>query len=258
MPAAPADRVLAQDLAKDLPLNGPDEFDLIEARPVIGNDELVDAGRDAWGAGALKARGDFARREAAISMVTVREYAHTLRPNWTAGSRVDFTETVYWNAGVKTDGFTGTATVSFNLSDSVTSFRVLADGFAKDGALGSDLIEIESVQPFSIEPKMPLQITSGDIIQLPVSFINGMSRELRGAEITANGTDGLRFTTIGNNSITLGAKERSRKFFQIEVGKFSGLATLMFDGRAGLIAIRSRESSMSSHWVSRTKPPREA
>src|SRR5262249_32637282 len=63
------------------------------------------------------------------NVLTVREYAHALRPNWSEGSRVDFTETVYWNAGVKTDASTGLATVSFNLSDSVTSFRVLADGF---------------------------------------------------------------------------------------------------------------------------------
>jgi uncharacterized protein len=32
---------------------------------------------------------------------TVREYAHALAPNWKEGSRSDFAETVYWNAGVR-------------------------------------------------------------------------------------------------------------------------------------------------------------
>src|SRR4029079_13145400 len=117
---------------------------------------------------ALRDRADFAINEVAPTMVTVREYAHTLRPNWTEAARADFTETVYWNAGVKTDASTGTATVSFNLSDSVTSFRVLADAFSQDGTIGSGTSEIESAQPFSIEPKIPLQVTSGDIIQLPI------------------------------------------------------------------------------------------
>src|SRR5262249_36361278 len=53
------------------------------------------------------------------NIVSVREYAHTLLPNWTEGSRTDFAETVYWNAGIKTDA-KGIANVSFNLSDSVT------------------------------------------------------------------------------------------------------------------------------------------
>ena len=33
-------------------------------------------------------------------MAVVREYSHPLRPGWTEGSRSDFAETVYWNAGV--------------------------------------------------------------------------------------------------------------------------------------------------------------
>jgi alpha-2-macroglobulin-like protein len=186
--------------------------------------------------GVLRDRADMAlaQRKALATIVTVREYAHTLRPNWTEGSRVDFAETVYWNAGVKTDAFTGAATVSFNLSDSVTSFRVLADAFTQDGAVASSASDIVSVQPFSIEPKMPLQITSGDVIQLPVSIVNGMSRELRGAEVSAKGAGGLKFTALDGNSATLGAKERTRRLFQIQAGEFSGIADLTFDAKAGL------------------------
>jgi uncharacterized protein YfaS (alpha-2-macroglobulin family) len=93
--------------------------------------------------------------------VNIREYAHTRRPDYVDGSRVDFAETVYWNAGIKTNAASGTATVSFNLSDSVTSFIVLADAFANDGAPGSGTSHVESVKPFAIEPKSPLQVTSG-------------------------------------------------------------------------------------------------
>src|SRR5262249_15828057 len=166
------------------------------------------------------------------NIVTVREYAHTLRPNWTEGSRADFTETVYWNAGVKTDA-SGMANVTFNLSDSVTSFRVVADAFSQDGALGSNISQVESVQPFSIEPKIPLQVTSGDVIQLPITLVSGVSRELTGAHLNANGPAGITLDMLGNTG-GLRPKERSRRLLQLDIGRgFSGSADLTFDGKAG-------------------------
>jgi uncharacterized protein YfaS (alpha-2-macroglobulin family) len=188
--------------------------------------------RGGGGGGGRGARGQ--AQLAARVLLTVREYAHALRPGWTAGSRVDFAETLYWNAGVKTDASTGVASVSFNLSDSVTSFRVLADGFTDDGTLGSGVSHIESVQPFFIEPKMPLQVTSGDVIQLPIGVINGTSRELRGTELTASAISGLKFTMLGDDSTSLRAKERARRLLQIEVGReFSGNSNLALDAKAG-------------------------
>ena len=168
------------------------------------------------------------------STLTVREFAHTPPPSRPEGQRTDFTETVYWNAGVKTDALTGKATVSFDLSDSVTSFRVLADGFTADGALGSSIGHVESVQPFSIEPKMPLQVTGGDVIHLPVGIVNGMSRELRGAELNARGSAGIKVSRVSDNPGTLGPKERARGVMQVEVAReFSGTSDLTFDARAG-------------------------
>jgi uncharacterized protein YfaS (alpha-2-macroglobulin family) len=183
---------------------------------------------------ALRANLAGLMRDQAVNFVTVREYAHTLPPNWTAGSRTDFAETVYWNAGVKTDATTGVATVSFNLSDSVTSFRVVADGFTQNGVLGSGVSEVESVQPFSIEPKMPLQVTSGDVIQLPLTLINGMSREVGGAAVTASAPAGLTFGGLNGKASTLHAKERARRLLQIDVGEFSGLADLKIEAGAGV------------------------
>src|SRR5262249_17911660 len=138
---------------KELPLIGGDVLQLLAVIPGAALNKRADG------------KVELAERE---RMLTVREYAHSLRTGWTEGSRSDFAETVYWNAGVKTDSSTGLATVSFNLSDSVTSFKVLADGFTNEGSLGSGNAELESVQPFFIEPKIPLQVTSGDVIQLPI------------------------------------------------------------------------------------------
>jgi hypothetical protein len=203
-------------------------------QPAALNEVLLNAeAKDGQGIAGGFLKADFARRQAVANVITVREYAHALRPNWTADSRDDFTETVYWNAGIKTNA-DGVATVSFNLSDSVTAFRVLADAFGQDGALGSSISHVESVKPFSIEPKIPLQVTSGDVIQLPIGIINGMNRNLLASEISAKGA-GIKFTMLGADGSTLRAKERTRRFAQLDVAReFAGSVNLTFDGKAGL------------------------
>ena len=79
-------------------------------------------------------------------LVMVREYAHQPRPGRRAGDRVDFTETLLWTAGARTDARTGELKASFALSDSVTSFKVLASGFDDHGALGAATSAIQSVR----------------------------------------------------------------------------------------------------------------
>jgi len=262
-PPAPAPRlaaatigeVLAEPRVGDLPLVGNDVLDLIQILPggnpanqklelngIIAQKQAADAIRGqqgqqgAGGGGRGIAGGALVVGRVGVrnDFIVVREYAHTLRPNWTEGSRSDFAETVYWNAGIKTDASTGLATVSFNLSDSVTSFKVMADGFTSEGALGSGSSDVESVRPFFVEPKFPLQVTSGDRIQLPISMINGMSRELRGVAITPSAVAGLTFAMPGDNSATLHAKERARHLMQIDIGsEFSGSVDLSLDASAG-------------------------
>ena len=101
--------------------------------------------------------------------VAVRVYAHQVRAGRKAGDRFDFTETLYWNAGVKTDE-NGKASVKFALNDSVTSFRTFADAFSANGAIGQSSLQIESVQPFYVEPKVPLEVTTGDDVRLPIGL----------------------------------------------------------------------------------------
>ena len=79
----------------------------------------------------------------------IREFAFATRPDRQPADRIDFTETLYWNSGVKTGARSGRATVKFSLSDSVTTFRVLADAFAGNGALGTGTTVFASVELIS-------------------------------------------------------------------------------------------------------------
>ncbi|MBU6455824.1 MAG: hypothetical protein KGS72_28900, partial [Cyanobacteria bacterium REEB67] len=85
------------------------------------------------------------------SIAVVREFANPVRVGRSSPDRVDFTETLFWNAGVKTDEQTGEATVSFGLNDSVTAFKVFADAYTAGGAVGTGSASLQSVQPFYAE-----------------------------------------------------------------------------------------------------------
>ncbi|NLX13765.1 MAG: A-macroglobulin complement component [Phycisphaerales bacterium] len=169
-------------------------------------------------------------RVAPPDFVAVRVYAHQARPDRKPGERIDFTETLYWNAGVKTAETTGKAEVSFALSDSITTFRVFADGFNAHGALGQATSAIEAVEPFYIEPKLPLEVTAGDVIELPVALINGTDDELQ-AKVTIKTHE--RITITGFDTITLPPHGRGRGIVNLQIGDISGPIDLTITASAG-------------------------
>ena len=164
--------------------------------------------------------------------VTVRVYAHQVRPNRQPGERVDFAETLFWHAGVKTDAKTGTATVEFGLNDSVTSFRVAADAFDAAGALGEGTQQIESVQPFYLEPKIPLAVTAGDTIQLPIGFVNATPSQLSNVAVQITGHKSLGMSGAVE-PFNVAGDARVRRMLEIAVQPHSGDAALTIAATAG-------------------------
>jgi len=175
----------------------------------------ADAKRKQIGAGG-RGDKDMARQD----FVLIREFAHSVRPERKPNDRVDFAETLYWNAGVKTDANTGTGTISFATSDAVTSFRVFADAFAGDGSLGSASSTIESVQPFYVEIKMPLEVTQGDEMQLPVTLVNGTKDAKLSSGLSPSAPKGIRFGPIKPSTVNPG--ERMRQLLYVGVDDIAG------------------------------------
>jgi len=162
--------------------------------------------------------------------VLVREYAHTVRPNRKPNDRVDFTETLYWNAGLRTNPRDGKVTVEFDLSDSVTSFRILADAFGNNGALGASRSDINSVEPFYAEPKLPVQAVIGDTITIPVVLVNSTTTDLGRPNviITAEGLD----ISTPVLPATLAANTRERAEVTVKVTR-PGTYDLVINAAAG-------------------------
>lgn len=162
--------------------------------------------------------------------ITVREYAHAVRPDRQPNDRVDFSETLYWHAGIKT-GKDGKATVAFGLSDAVTGFRVFADAFSRQGALGSGSALVESVQPFYLEPKLPLEVTMGDVIDLPIAFVNGTDSDLDKVSFTLTAAKGI--TTGAIAPFRLAAGSRVRQVVRLTVGEVTGETEVVIAATAG-------------------------
>jgi len=173
--------------------------------------------------------------------VPVRVYAHQVRPNRRPGERVDFAETLYWHAGLRTDAQNGQARVEFGLNDSVTSFRVFADAFSAAGSLGAASSEVESVEPFYLEPKMPLEVASGDRILLPVALVNATDSSLSPCNVRIDTHDALR---VERSIATFAFKpnQRLRGVVGLKVGAHNGPAEVTLSADAGPYANRVTRS----------------
>ncbi len=161
--------------------------------------------------------------------VAIREYAHAVRKDRKPNDRVDFTETLYWNAGIRTGARDGKAQVEFSLSDSVTTFSVRADAFGNNGALGEATVGVESLEPFYIEPKLPVSVTAGDRIELPVAFVNSTDKTLKNANLLVK-ADGL--DAAAPAPADLQPKERARRIVTLNAAK-PGTYTITLSAAAG-------------------------
>jgi uncharacterized protein YfaS (alpha-2-macroglobulin family) len=87
------------------------------------------------------------------------------------GPRTDFRETIYWNPSVETKA-DGTATVTFVASDAVTAFKATAEGFSATGVPGAGTVSLQSKLPLTLDAKLPVEVTAGDKIRLPITITN--------------------------------------------------------------------------------------
>ncbi len=144
----------------------------------------------------------------------IREYAH--RHSTTSSTRQDFAETLYWLPLLVTDS-NGQATIRFDLSDSITSFRVHADAHGPSGRIGSGSAAIVSRIPFQVEPKLPLAVTVGDRIDLPVAVINA-AEQPQAATVTVSPETGLSIdASASSGQASLSGGQRARLHFPISV-----------------------------------------
>ena len=147
-----------------------------------------------------------------------------------SGARTDFRETIAWLPVVHT-GKDGTATVTFYLSDAVTSFRVVSEGVG-GGAAGRDETVLKSNLPFSMAVKLPTEVSAEDRIRLPLVLSNERDKP-QTIELEARFGDLLVLEKpVERTGGTVAANAREALFYPLTVSGKQGKTEVRFAASA--------------------------
>lgn len=113
----------------------------------------------------------------AVTYATVRVFAGPdYRGQPAPSARSDFRSTVFWTPSLQT-GADGRATARFSLSDSVTTFRITAEGVGA-GHVGRAERELHSTLPVALDVPLPTEVSFGDRLLVPIRLRNHRAEAL--------------------------------------------------------------------------------
>ncbi len=164
--------------------------------------------------------------------VVVREYnfAFSRRDR---ESRSHFDRTVLWQPLLETDG-KGRAEVRFDLADSVTRYRAIADGMG-EGRIGSAVSTIRAGLPFHLNVKLPEELTLGDRLDVPVVAVNGTSQK-KEVHVECQAGEAMRLADPRDRTLAVAGGEQVSCYFSAEAVQTADAVRLEFQGQAGKLA----------------------
>jgi hypothetical protein len=179
---------------------------------LIAPPPAVTAGGEPVDAATLNARksGDWA---------VVREFAVATYDPADDGPRQDFRETIFWAPNVRT-GPDGKARIEFPTSDAITSFRVIAEGMV-NGVAGHAETTIASRLPISIAANLPVEVTTGDRITLPVTITNTTGKAVDAA-IRATAGAAIAIIETADRTVRIPAHDARTVSFKLEITGVDG------------------------------------
>jgi alpha-2-macroglobulin-like protein len=86
-----------------------------------------------------------------------------------------FPETLLWRPEIITDD-QGVARVEVDLADSITTWRLSASAVSAEGQLGASQSAIRVFQPFFVDVNLPVALTRGDEVAVPVVVHNHLDK----------------------------------------------------------------------------------
>ncbi len=94
-------------------------------------------------------------------------------------ARNDFRTTIHWEPNVMTDQ-AGEASIYFYNNDAVSAFRIVAEGFTSNGAIGRKEAVYYTQKPLSVDVKFPEFLGFEDVLKLPVRLKNETASAITG------------------------------------------------------------------------------
>jgi hypothetical protein len=177
--------------------------------------------------GRFKEAGVNKELELPPTPIVVREYAHVRRHGVDTDLRSDFVDTLYWQPVLVLPD--GKGHFAFDLCDAVTSFQITAAGHTLDGRLGAVNATLEARLPFTVEPKLPVEVTASDRIDVPVSIANN-THEARPVNVRLTPSGLSLVPGKADEPLTIAADGRARRVFRLQPTLVEGQARLLIEG----------------------------
>jgi hypothetical protein len=116
-----------------------------------------------------------------------------------------FPETLLWKPELITDD-QGHASLDIELADSITTWRLAASAVTADGRLGAAQLPLKVFQPFFADLDLPVSLTRGDEVAMPVVVYNYLDKPQTVTLTLAPGT-GLQLQGDAEQRVDLGPGE---------------------------------------------------
>jgi len=129
-----------------------------------------------------------------------------------------FPETLYWAPDVQTDE-DGRATLEIPMADSITTWRLTALASSQDGRLGLVNHGLRVFQDFFVDVDLPISLTEGDEISIPVGVFNYLPEEQQ-VRLEVEREDWFELLGSGEETLTIGSNDIEVVYFPIRVTDF--------------------------------------
>ena len=117
--------------------------------------------------------------------------------------RERFPETMLWEPILIADDNGRVKPLDFTLADSITEWRLTASAVSDEGKLGAVQLPLKVFQPFFVELNLPVALTRGDEVGIPVVVYNYLDKP---QTVTLNLDDAGWFEHQGDAKLTLDLK----------------------------------------------------
>jgi uncharacterized protein YfaS (alpha-2-macroglobulin family) len=161
-------------------VRSPEERFLYFTIASAGPDGIIDTADDVtemmWGEGILFAEEMDAVMEVAgvrapMALRAKKSEASMQQPEKEPRVREFFPETFVFEPALITD-YEGKARLSLTMPDAITTWRITTFGSSAKGELGSTLAQLRVFQDFFVDIDLPVALTQGDEISIPVALYN--------------------------------------------------------------------------------------
>ena len=129
-----------------------------------------------------------------------------------------FPETMLWLPDAVTDP-DGDLTLEFPVADSITTWRITALASSQNGQLGSATAPLRVFQDFFVDLDLPVSLTVGDEISIPVGVYNYLPDE-QTVRLEIDNADWFELLDASEKQITIASNDITVVYFRIKALDF--------------------------------------